>query len=282
MLSFGLAGAPPLTPDRIAAIKSDPRAVKALRLVLGCKYCDSKLKVAASLEKSDKREDDSVWYQDLPDEFVCGCGRTRLPLHILKTNTHALLGKVDIAMNNFTFSTLYQDDTIDRISEKLLQLIRSNPKEEEVQRFLAENPIVFHFLSPVRLFEKPPILSKHQADFAILDSRGTLFFVELERPDVLLLRKDGAASAEVEHAISQVRDWLFLYEKHRNAVLECLDLQDREVTRVKGLVIAGRNEGCDVNNLRKFKWQDRGAIDCMTYDDLLGIVAALSREMKAV
>lgn len=281
-LTFGLASAPPLTPDRIAAIKSDPRAVKALRFVLGCKYCDSNLKVAASLDKSDKREDESVWYQDLPNEFACSCGKTKMPLHILKTNMHALLGKTDISMNNFTFSSLYQDDAIDRISEKFLQLISSNPREEDIQLFLASNPIVFHFLSPIRLFEKPPILSKHQADFAILDSRGTLVFVELERSGVLLLRKDGAASAEVEHAISQVRDWLFLYEKHRNAVLECLDLQDREVTRVKGLVIAGRDEGCNGNNLRKFKWQDRGAIDCMTYDDLLGIVAALSREMKAV
>jgi len=282
MLSFGLAGAPPLTPDRIAAIKSDPRAVKALRLVLGCKYCDSKLKVAAGLDRSEKREDDSVWYQDLPDRFSCSCGKTNMSLDILKSNMHALLGKSDINLNNLSFSTLYQADTIDRISENLLKLIKGNPKEEEIQQFLAKNPIVFHFLSPVRLFEKPPILSKHQADFAILDSRGTLFFVEIERPDILLLRKDGAASAEIEHAISQVRDWLFLYEKHRGAVLECLDLGDREVTRVKGLVIAGRNESCDPENLRKFKWQDRGAIDCMTYDDLLGIFAALSREMKAV
>lgn len=282
MLSFGLVEVPPLTPDRLAAIKSDPRAAKAVRMVLGCKYCDSKLKVAAALEKSEKREDDSVWYQDLPDQFFCSCGKTHFPLHIIKSNMHALLGQKDINTQNLSFSTLYQNDAIDRISEAFLQLIRANPKEEEIQQFLSKNPIVFHFLSPIRLFEKPPILSKHQADFAILDSRGTLVFVEIERPDTLLLRKDGAASAEMEHAISQVRDWLFLYEKHRGAILECLNLVDREVTRVKGLVIAGRNASCDAENLRKFKWQDRGAIDCMTYDDLLGIFAALSREMKAV
>lgn len=282
ILSFGLAAAPPLTPDRIAAIKSDPRAVKSLRFVLGCKHCDSKLKVAASLEKSEKREDDSVWYQDLPDEFVCSCGKTKTPLHILRTNLQALLGKIDIPVSNLTFSTLYQRDTINLISEELLQLVRSDPKEEEVQRFLSKNPIIFHFLSPIRLFEKPPILSKHQADFAILDSRGTLTFIELESPNILLLRKDGAASANIEHAISQVRDWLYLYEKHRSAVLECLDLRDNEVTRVKGLVIAGQDGGCDANDLRKFKWQDRGDIECLTYDDLLGFIASLGREMKAV
>jgi hypothetical protein len=99
---------------------------------------------------------------------------------------------------------------------------------------------------------------------------------------MLLLRKDGATSADMEHAISQVRDWLFLYEKHRSAVLECLDIQDREVTRVKGLVIAGRDKRHKTEDLRKFKWQDRGAIDCMTYDDLLRICETLIREMKAM
>jgi hypothetical protein len=185
-------------------------------------------------------------------------------------------------VNGYSFSTLYEHDAIERVSGDFLQLVRTSPREEDIQQFLAKNPIVFHFLSPVRIFEKPPILLKHQADFAILDSRGTLFFVEIERADILLLRRDGAASAEVEHAISQVRDWLFLYEKHRAAVLECLDLRDRDVTRVRGLLIAGRDQGCDAENLRKFKWQDRGAIDCMTYDDLLAIFASLSREMKAV
>ena len=282
VLAFGLAGAPPLTPDRIAAIKSDPRATKAVRLQLGCKHCDSKLKVFAALEKPKKSDKDSIWYQDVPESFECGCGKTRLTLNILRTNMHALLGKRDIDAKNLSFSALYEYRAIDQISKDLLHLVKTKPREEDVQQFLSKNPIVFHFLSPLRLYEKPPILSKHQADFAILDSRGTLLFVEIERPGILLMRKDGATSAEMEHAISQVRDWLFLYEKHRGAVLECLDLRDREVTRDRGLVIAGRDDGYDTENLRRFKWQDRGAIDCITYDDLLSNFATLSREMKAM
>jgi hypothetical protein len=89
VLSFGLAGALPLTPDRIAAIKSDPRAIKALRLQLGCKYCDSKLKVTAALEKPKSDEGDAIWYQDVPESFDCSCGRTHLD--IIRTNLHALL-----------------------------------------------------------------------------------------------------------------------------------------------------------------------------------------------
>ncbi len=282
ILAFGLASAPPLTPDRIAAIKSDPQAIKALRLQLGCKHCDSKLKVFAALEKTKECDKDFIWYQDVPEYFKCSCGKTSFSLNILRTNMHALLGKRDIDVKNLSFSALYEHRAIDQISQELLHLVKTKPREEDVQRFLSKNPIVFHFLSPLRLYEKPPILSKHQADFAILDSRGTLIFVEIERPDIRLIRKDGATSAEMEHAISQVRDWLFLYEKHRGAVLECLDFRDREVTRVRGLVIAGRDQGYDSEKLRRFKWQDRGAIDCMTYDDLLSILAALNREMKAI
>jgi len=284
VLAFGLAGAPPLTPDRIAAIKSDPRAIKALRLNLGCKHCDSKLRILAALEKPKEKEDDRdlIWYQDVPEAFECSCGKTNLPLNILRTNMHVLLGKTDIDEKNLSFSVLYEHRAIEQVSKELLSLVKNKPREEIVQQFLSKNPIVFHFLSPIRLFEKPPLLSKHQADFAILDSRGALIFVEIERPDIRIIRKDGAASAEMEHAISQVRDWLFLYEKHRGAVLECLDLRDREVTRVGGLVIAGRDGGYDTEKLRRFKWQDRGSIDCMTYDDLLSIIATLNREMKSM
>jgi len=284
VLAFGLAGAPPLTPDRIAAIKSDPRAIKALQLHLGCKHCDSKLKVFAALEKPKEKVNDKdlVWYQDVPETFECSCGQTNFPLNILRTNMHALFVARDIIAKNLSFSVLYERRAIDQISKELLQLIKTNPREEDVQQFLSKYPIILHFLSPLRIYEKPPILSKHQADFAILDSRGTLIFVELERPGIRLIRKDGATSAEMEHAISQVRDWLFLYENHRGAVLECLNLRDREVTRVRGLVIAGRDEKYDTEKLRKFKWQDRGAIDCMTYDDLLSIFATLNREMRAI
>lgn len=282
VLAFGLASVPPLTPDRMAAIKSDPRAIKALHFNIGCKHCDSKLKVFAALEKPEDSDTGLVWYQDVPEVFECGCGKTRLSLNILRTNMHALLGNRDVIPKNLSFSDLYEHRAIDLISKELLHLFNTKPREEEVQQFLSKNPIVFHFLSPLRLYEKPPILSKHKADFAILDSRGVLVFVEIERPDILLIRKDGAASAEMEHAISQVRDWLYLYEKHRGAVLECLDLGDREVTKVRGLVIAGRHQGYNTEKLRRFKWQDRGAIDCMTYDDLLSILAALDRDIKAM
>ena len=274
-LVFGLLQMPPLTPDRIAAIKSDPRAVKGIRMDLGCKVCPSKLKVFAGLEKPKSAEEGVVWYQDIPDSFNCSCGATRMKLDILRSNMHALLGQTEVSAKNVSYTRVYEDRSLGHISHNFLKLIEREPREEDVQEFIAGNPIVFHFLAPMRLFEKPPILSKHKTDFVILDGKGTLTFVEIERPNIRLLRKDGATSADMDHAISQVRDWLYEYEKHRAAVLDCLGLQEREVTKVRGLVIAGRDKGYSPEALRKFKWQDRGKIECMTYDDLLSGFAAL-------
>lgn len=41
--SFVVADPPPLTPETIAAIRSDPHAAKTVRLSLGCKLCSKKI-----------------------------------------------------------------------------------------------------------------------------------------------------------------------------------------------------------------------------------------------
>lgn len=279
-LHFILAQVPALTPDRLAAIKSDPRSSKSLRMDLGCKYCESKMRIYATIDKPTELDPGLIWYQDVPESFECSCGRTKFPLESIRSNAHALLGRTNVAPRNVRFSMLYERGALDEMSQEFLELLDRDTGEEEVQQFLSKNPIIFHFLAPYRLFDKPPILSKHKADFAVLDARGILTLVELERPGIRILRKDEAASADMEHAISQVRDWLFQYERHRAAVLECLNLKDHEVTQVRGLVIAGRDKNAPAEALRKFKWQDRGAIDCMTYDDLLSMFTTLSREVS--
>ncbi len=281
-LVFGLAEAPPLTDDRRAAIKSDPRSIKKVRIRIGCKHCDTALRVSAALDKPDKQEADEIWYQDVPDFFGCDCGKTHMKLKYIRNNMHALLGQRSVSSQDMTFSALYEEQVIDQIIEDYIKLIDSAPGEEDIQKFLANNPILFHFLAPQRFFVKPSILSKHNADFAVLDGRSTLWFIEIERANTRLIRKDGATAAPMEHALSQVRDWLYQFEHHRGAVLACIDIKPDEVTRARGLVIAGRDKVYDTEKLTKFKWQDRGTIDCMTYDDLLRNCMMLSREMRTM
>src|ERR1700722_9766047 len=62
----------PLSTERIAAIRSDPTASKAVRIELACQFCDTKCRAYASLEKNTGFESAGwTWYADLPDSFVC-------------------------------------------------------------------------------------------------------------------------------------------------------------------------------------------------------------------
>src|ERR1051325_9848473 len=77
----GLVDPLPLTAERIAAIKSDPNAVKAVRIVLGYNKCHDECKAYAGLEKSETLQAEGfIWYTDLPGKFVCSCGTTEIGL----------------------------------------------------------------------------------------------------------------------------------------------------------------------------------------------------------
>lgn len=61
-LTFVVIDPLPLTEERIAAIKSDPAAMQAVMVELGCQHCPSKCRAYAALERSEKSESDGwVW-----------------------------------------------------------------------------------------------------------------------------------------------------------------------------------------------------------------------------
>lgn len=68
VLHFVLIPPPSLSPDRVVAIKSNPNAVKAVRLEFGCKQCTSKSRGYASLERNYQMESQGwTWYKELPN-----------------------------------------------------------------------------------------------------------------------------------------------------------------------------------------------------------------------
>src|SRR6266851_188175 len=77
----------PLTPERIAAIKSDPRAMKAVRIALSCKECNSNVRAYAALERNPALEADGyVWYADIGDSFTCACRKLSTDLTSVRKN----------------------------------------------------------------------------------------------------------------------------------------------------------------------------------------------------
>jgi len=103
---------------------------------------------------------------------------------------------------------LYEDSALAETCRKFVRLLDSEPDEEQVQKFLESNPVFFHTFTPIKLIPKPPILTEYKADFAVLNNRRELLLIEIERPALRLLKKDGGVTADLQHAIDQVRNWM--------------------------------------------------------------------------
>jgi hypothetical protein len=62
---------PPLTQARIAAIKSNPKAMKAVKTELRCNICNDALRAYAGLERNPRQEEEGwIWYKTLGDAFT--------------------------------------------------------------------------------------------------------------------------------------------------------------------------------------------------------------------
>lgn len=144
-IQFALVDPPELTPERIAAIKSDPTASKSIRIEVGCKKCPDKFKAYAGLEHSEKLEADGhKFYSEIPDTFVCECGNTKVDLTIIRKNLHGLLGHRRHDGVEIGFVPLYEKSTLDELCVRFVNLINSKSKEELLQKFIEENLILLH------------------------------------------------------------------------------------------------------------------------------------------
>ncbi len=279
-IGFAHVPAPPLTDDRIAAIRSSPHAAKIVRMSLACQNCNDGLRFYAGLEHNEKlKKDGWTWYSELPASFKCKCRRTEIDLGILRDNLHGLLGLTTERRLDISFTRLYEQSVLEVTCNRFEALLNQKPDEESVQKFIKDNPILLNQFSPERIFYKPPILSRYEGDIAILNNKKELLLIELEKPETRLLIKNGGIAAPMQHALDQVRDWLHLTDRHRSAVIEGIGLEPNEVTSVKGIVILGRDRNCNAKHLRKLKWTGFDRTTFFTYDDVLKSLTSLIRTM---
>jgi hypothetical protein len=275
-VSIGYIQVPPLSEERIAAIKSHPRAAKTSKYIVKCQNCGDMLSIYAGLERSKEQEEKgNVWYREIPDTFGCTCGKTVVPLVKIRENLHAFLGMITPEDSKVEISKLYEGGAIEEICNNFAAVISRDPEEQEIQSFLQDNPILLHQFSPERIFRKAPILSEFETDFTIRTQSAELILIELEKAGTQLLRKDGGRHSELQHAFDQVRDWLHTLETHRVAGLHCIGLKPEEVTNIKGIVIAGRDAPYDSEHLRRLKWDASDKMGFYTYDDIIRSVAGL-------
>lgn len=269
-IQFALALAPALTPERIAAIRSDPRAAKAVRVDFSCNKCSGRIRAHAGLERSGGLEKEGyVWYQDLPLRFQCGCGQLNFDLESIRTNLHAILGSRTPRSGELSLLPLYEKGVLDGVAVKFRQLLDSDPPEETLQTFFDQNPILLHEFSPELTLAKAPVLTKYKTDFAIVNSRCEMILIELEKAGTRLMTSTGGVASPLQHALDQVHDWLQVFDDHRVAALDCLRFGPERVGVVKAVVIAGRDASYAPEDLRSLKARDFGRVKVLTYDDVL-------------
>ncbi len=282
-LKFAAADAAPLSAERIAAIKSEPNAAKAVRLELGCRHCSAKFRVYAALDRSSRAEGEGwLWYQDAPEKFQCDCGKTTMDLQYIRRNLHGMLGHQPPGASEFQFMPLYEKSSLQSIRTTFAQLIGREPREETLQQFINKNPILLHQFPADKIIPKPPILTTYVADFGIVTPQKELILIELEKTTTRLMKKDGDMAAPLSHAFDQVRNWLHEVDEHRLAVLDSLNIDREAVSSVRGIVIAGRDLGYDARNLRRLKGVDYGRVAFLTYDDLVFALDGLIRRIEGI
>lgn len=281
-LDFIYAPAPPLSVDRIAAIKSNPWASKAARMQLSCNSCKASFRVYTGLDRSAKLEEEGyLWYAGIPDVFRCLCGKLEVDLSKIRESFHGILGRITRKdEEKISLTHLYERASLGVVYDQFAAMLAANTTEGTIHEFLNDNTILFHPFSPSRLINKAPILNRYQTDFAILTSTGDLLLVEIEKPSTRILGKSGHGTAHLNHALDQVRDWLQIVKEHRKACLDMMSIADTEVAKVRGLVIAGRGRIYEPDEMRRLKSTDYGEIDVWTFDDLLNSLGVLIREMS--
>lgn len=94
------------------------------------------------------------------------------------------------------------------------------------------------------------------------------------------MTKSGGVAASMQHPLDQVHDWLHVCEEQRLALLDCIGLKREDVSKIRGIVILGREKNYKPDHLRKLKSYDFGKIEFFTYDDILRNMESLTREIN--
>jgi hypothetical protein len=283
--TFAHAPVAPFTPEEITAIRSDPLASKFVRAEWTCKFCGSALRAYAGVERSASLESQGFRLNSeiQEDQFACSCGKMQFNVVPIRTGLHGLLRR-SLQPQTYTNTSsvrLYEQSSLEEWCRQLLKLIEANTREEELQNFLESHVIFFHVFMPKRIFFKPPILTKYFADFAVLNARDELLLVEIEKPHLRLVKKDGDNTADLGHAFYQVRTWTQVLNEHRAAALDAIGLRIDEVARVRGVVVAGRKPA-DEKKLKLLRAVSTSEIELYTYDDLMSSVTELIRHVASV
>lgn len=279
---FTYSPARQLTAEDLYGLRSRLISFKKVSIKVACSSCQDSLKAYTGVAKDVELEKEGhVWQSDLKEMFICGCKKTKVPLKYLRESMHAFLFKEHSSAQNMKRTSIYSNEVVRDVVSRFLDLIVSGENENSVQRYIEENPIMLCNFNAKKLFKKPEILGKFQADFAVLDANDNLIFIEIERPNIKLFKKNGHPTADLTHAYEQVLDWLLEIRASKRQILERMDLEENEIKKISGFVIAGI---CDKEEkafyIKHQQKNENNSIGFMSFDELATAVLNLSKSVR--
>ncbi|MEM7619679.1 MAG: Shedu anti-phage system protein SduA domain-containing protein [Pseudomonadota bacterium] len=117
---------------------------------------------------------------------------------------------------------MYQRSGLQFILDRFHKLLASDPKEEKLQKFIEQYPVLLHQFSAEKVIPKSPILSSYIADFGITTSQKELILIEIERATTKLIKKNRDRIADLTYAFDRARSWLNIIVDNRITVLDDL------------------------------------------------------------
>jgi hypothetical protein len=266
-----------LAAEEREAIMSRPGAVRQVRMLISCKQCKDAIDIRESLDPQANRRSHTdpaiVWLADAPDKWTCSCGSTSMPLTYLKAGMHDMFRTATMATEHAmaTYQALYEEGALSAVLAEYEKLISGTPEEQEVQRFLEQNAVLWNFLAPARIWHKPRILGQKVADFGVLSRQDIFHLIEIEKPQTRLFTAKGKPTAELEEGFQQLRDWKDKIDHHRAAALECLGIPGRDV-EIRFILIAGRWRDCKPGHLPRFRRTGSPVGPFICFDELAGFL----------
>jgi hypothetical protein len=275
----------PISEEERAAIRSRPGAIGGVTYVISCKKCADGVRICLSLETSAECDSQSIRLDRAPDRWTCKCGETDVPLTYLKQGLHEMLRRVSCvdARPHSSCMPLYEPGAVSAIAGEYQKvLVQHSDDEEMVFDFIANNPILWNFLAPLKIWKKPPILSKYKADFAILTRSNVLYLVEIEKPTTKLVKARGGVSSEFQAGLDQIRDWREEVEKRREAVLAGLNLSQDQVHHVRYILIAGMASHTPPRGVAQVRAMKSDADAVFCFDELASFLHSLATALMRI
>jgi len=163
---------------------------------------------------------------------------------------------------NFVLSKL-----TNAISSLELLLEKHGRHENELQRCLTENPILF---GPeyIEIIPKHRLGAEYELDYALRTASGTIHFVEIEASNLSLFTKKGHPKSCLIQAEQQILDWFMWIDDNKSYAEKRLP----QIENPFGILVIGRSikmTDAEKKILRHRNSLFRGRMKIMTYDDLL-------------